>query len=497
MRRRPFVVIALGAVASLAILACSGTSPLPPREILSSGSGSVVVLASDAPLCDVVSFRVTVTGATLTPQGGGAGPIATTPVSLISSAEPVTVDFASLMSATGVLTRVDVPTGTYSQATITISDPQLTFLDFSTSPPKPVTIVPTLDSLTFAAAIDPALSVSRDQTGSLEVDLDLLESLELDEDGRITGVVNPVFRLRPGAASPTNGFAGLDDLHGLVLGVNPSAGGSFAGSFTLETLGGQGPTLTVNVTDSTVLDGVADLNSLLPGTFVEVDAFVDAGGDIVAREVDAEELADPGQGRAAFVGVVASVARDAPPNANEFTVFVRESHPDVSLSVPPTINHVVKVSPTTIFGIAADEANRAGRVFDASTLGVGQEVVIHGNFLAATPTTPAIINASSIYLRLQSIVGNFSTLELAGSDGKTGGFTFAPCATLLAGPDFLVLTFAETEFVSVADLNALDPAPTLVARGLLFFEQSPGAVGDLTWTDPTLVFVATRVRQLE
>ena len=217
----------------------------------------------------------------------------------------------------------------------------------------------------------------------------------------------------------------------------------------------------------------------------------------MAREVDAEAQTDLSQGRAAFVGIITSVTRDAPPDANEFTLFVRESDPDVSLSVPATMNHVVKISPTTLFGIAASEVNQADLSFDASTLGIGQEVVVHGNFLAATPTSPATINASGIYLRLQSVVGNYSTLAAAGSDGKTGGFAFLACPTLLSGPDFLALTFAGTEFEGLADLNALGPAPTLIVKGLLFYEQSAGAVGAVAWTDPTLVLVAKRVRQLD
>jgi hypothetical protein len=499
MRKRPFAVMVVGAAASLITLACSngGTTPVRLRETLSSGSGSVVVLGSDTPFCDVVSFQVTVTGATLTPQGS-SGVITTAPVSLISSATPARVDFATLMDSSSVLTLSDVPSGTYSQATITLSDPQLTYLDFSTSPARPVTIVPTLDSLTFTVDIDPDLTVTTGGAVALDLDFRLIDSVEVDDTGKITGVVNPLFRFRPRAPSALNGFGDLDGLHGLVMGVNaPATSGTFAGSFTLQTLGGKGPTLSVNVSDSTVFDGVADLSSLLPTTFVEADAFVDSSGNIVAREVDAEELADPGQGRAAFVGVITSVTRDVPPVANEFTLFVGESDPDVSLSVPPTFNHIVKISPKTLFKIAADEVNQASLVFDASTLGAGQEVVVHGNFLAATPTSPAILNANSIYLRLQSVVGNFSEVLVAGADGRTGGFSFAPCASLLAGQPFIALTFADTAFVDVATLNTLDPAPTVVTRGLLFFEQSAGAVGSVDWTTPTMVFVAKRVRQLE
>ena len=499
MRKHAVEILAVGVVASLVMMACSsGTLQAPPSgATLSSGSGLVAVLVSDTPLCDVISFQVTVSGATLAPQAGSAA-ISTQPVTLLSSTAPVRVDFAGLMDSSSILTFADVPTGTYSQATITLSDPQMIYLDPSTSPPTPKAIVPTLATLVLTADIDPALVVTSGGTVGLDVDFRLLDSVEVDENGEITGNVDPVFSFSPRTSTSANGFGELDTLHGLVASVTPpTTSDTLAGSFTLETFGGEGPNLTVNTTDSTVLEGVADLNSLLPSIFVEVNAFVDSSGNIVAREVDAEALADPGQGRAAFVGVITSVTRDAPPNANEFTLVVGESAPDVSLSVPPTMNQVVKISPTTIFGIAAGEVNRAGLLFDASTLGVGQEVVVHGNFLGATPTSPAIINANSIFLRLQSVVGDYSTLAAAGADGKTGGFAFLPCRTLLNGRDFLALTFAETEFSGLADLNSLKAATTLIVKGLLFYEQSAGAVGDVSWTDPTLVIAAKRVRQLD
>jgi hypothetical protein len=496
MRKHPFVLMTLGLAASLVMMACNGGTT-QSRVRLSSGTGSVVVLASDTPACDVISFQVTISGATLASAGSSAA-ITTQPVSLISSAAPVLVDFAGLLDSSSVVTFADIPTGTYSQATITLSDPRLIYFDHSTSPPTPKSIVPTLSTLVVTGDIDPALVVTSGGAVGLNVDLRLLDSVEIGAKGEITGNINPVFHLSPTTSTTTNGFGELDTLHGLVGSVTPpTTSGTLAGSFTLQTLGGEGPTLTVHTTDSTVLDGVADLQSLLPSTFVEVNAFVDSSGSIVAREVDAEALANAGQGLAAFVGVITSVTRDAPPNANEFTLFVRESDPDVSLSVPPTQNHVVKISPTTVFGIAASEVNRADLSFDASTLGVGQEVVVNGNFVGATPTSPATINANSIYLRLQSIVGNYSSLAAVGSDGKTGGFVFLPCPTLLSAQDFLALTFAETEFAGLADLNALDSAPTLIVKGLLFYEQSAGAVGDVTWTNPTLVLSAKRVRQLD
>lgn len=496
MRKQLVPWAALAATAALLMFGCGGGSTFPVHETLRSGSGSLVVLGSDTSLEDIVSFKVTITGLSLSSQASGTSSITTTPVSAISSAEPLTVDFASLLDFSTLLALADVPSGTYSGATITLSEPTLTFLDASQSPPAPVTVTPTLETLSISAVIDPPLNVVSGDAAALELDFNLRESVQIDTEGQITGVVNPVFQVQPGAASPEGSLAILDELHGIVRSVSTTSSSSFTGSFTLETLGGRGPTLTVNVTSTSRLDGVADLGSLLPGTFVEVVGFVDTSGSIVAQEVDAERLTNPGEAQAAFVGVITSVTRNAPPNANEFTVAVREEHPDVSLSIPLNSVITVRLFPPTVFDIAAGEVNRAGLTFDTSTLGVGQEAVVHGNFLAATPSSPGIVNAGAVFLRLQSVPGNFSTLLASGADGKTGGFEFLPGSSLFGGQAITVLTFSETEFAGVADLNALTAPPTLIVKGLLFFEQESGSLGNVSWTAPTWVLVAKRVRQL-
>src|SRR5439155_11961397 len=85
---------ALMAVAGVSVavieLSCGSSSTQQVRR-QTVATGSLAILASDAPLCAVLSLTVTITGATLTPEGDGLS------VSVISSSQPLTVDFASLM----------------------------------------------------------------------------------------------------------------------------------------------------------------------------------------------------------------------------------------------------------------------------------------------------------------------------------------------------------------------------------------------------------------
>src|SRR6266567_4995549 len=82
-----------------------GTSSTRQVQQQTLATGSVAILGSDAPMCAVLSLTLTITGATLTPVGGGS------PVSAISSSQPVTVDFASLMDFATMLSLSKVPAG--------------------------------------------------------------------------------------------------------------------------------------------------------------------------------------------------------------------------------------------------------------------------------------------------------------------------------------------------------------------------------------------------
>jgi hypothetical protein len=71
MRNRLMALgLGLGLVAVLTA-GCGGSTPTSNIFGGSASSGSLVVLGGDAPLCDVLSFQVTVTGLTLTPASGG------------------------------------------------------------------------------------------------------------------------------------------------------------------------------------------------------------------------------------------------------------------------------------------------------------------------------------------------------------------------------------------------------------------------------------------
>ena len=484
--RRGFLGLALVVgLAVIIMLGCSGSNSFSPAPTVRVQTGSVVFFGTDAPLCNVVSFEVTITGLTLTPQGGGA------PVTVISGANPVTVDFASLVGFATILKMADIPVGTYSQLSITLASPQLSVLDVTVRPPAPTILSnTTLTSASFTLDINPPLVVTDGGVTAMTLDLDLVNSVKTDEHGQVTGVVAPVFQVSPTPAAADRTLGELDSLRGVVKSVSTSSTDpGFTGSFVISTRGGTGQDLTLNVNGSTLFEGVTGLSGLDVDTMVDVVAQVNSTGKILATEVHVLEPVVPSLRRAGFAGLVSWVNRDQNGNALEFDLFNREQFPDVSTSVPRRVAIRVRILPTTRFGIAALAANRAGLHFTPASLGEGQQLAVVGQYDQGSVNGRIIVNARAIFLTMNAYLGNVSQVLAVGSDGKTGGFAFVPCAPVFGGQPFTALTFARTQFHGIADLNSLGTQPLTVAKGLLLFEQRPGSVNGVTWNPPPPVYV--------
>jgi len=484
--RKTYLALALVMGLAVAVmLGCGGASgPITPPQ--QSGSGSLVVMGTDAPLCNVYSFTVTISGITLTPQGGGS------PVSVLGSGQTMSVDFLRLMDFNTVLNLASVPAGDYSQITLTLSSAQLTVIDVAQTPPVPVPITTSLQNSTVTINLDPVLTITNNGTASLLVDFHLFKSV-LTMNNQVTGAVNPFMTVTRMSPTTQDGLGRLDDLHGIVQSVSTtSSNSSFVGSFTLQRGAGFGTVLTINVTSTTEFDGAPGLSlgNLAAGSFVELDAVVDTSGNIVAKEVEPEGTVQ-GQGKAVFEGIVLWV--DLPGQTNNFTMFVREEHPDVNTSIPLRSALTVNLSGATNYRIVRPGINEANLTFGPTNIGVGQTVVAYGSFQTGTPNTLA---ADGVALRPQTLRGTFGQLLAPAPAGTlAGGFNMVPCAPLFKGQPINVFTFADTEFYGVNDLSGLNNVTPVQAKGLLFYEPGATTINGITVTPPTMVMEARRVGQ--
>jgi len=486
--RKHLIGLTILIATALALFGCGGSSTTSQTGTTSAASGQLALMGTDAPVCGVASFEVTITSATLTPQGGG------TPVSVIDSSNPVTVDFASLMGFNTLLNLSSVPAGTYSQITFTfMPNPSLTA--FEGNPPTTTSIPSTISPTTVTANIKPALQVGASSSSGLTLDFQLFQSIQTDSTtGQITGAVDPSIRVIPAVITSANGLGDIDELNGIVETVTTSSSNSnFTGSFTLRVRNHR--TFQINIANSTNFEGVSGLGDLTQGLFVEVDAKVEQDGNIVAKDVESETETDATT--AAFVGPVLSVTRDSNGNATQLTLFVRAEHPDVSATVPLRSKVVVNLSSATRFRIATFGADLSTFLFNASAIARGQHVVVHGPFTGGTPST---VTGNMIVLRPQPALGNAlgSPAPVIGSDGKTGGYSLAPCNPLFQNQIINVVTFNSTFFNGLTDLSSLDPTSVYLNRGFLLYTTNSGSLNGLSWTTPppAYVFPAYVVRKL-
>jgi len=529
MNRRDCVLLLALAIglATLVMVGCgSGTSGVTSTNSNPNvPTGELVVFGTDQPSCDVQSFMVTISSAALVPSGGGAA------VTLTAPSQPV--DFASLVDFTNILSFANVGATTYNGLTLTLTNPQLTYLNTTVSPPVAVTL-PTCTSTvtsnctsfsdgtatdTLNLLFSPPLTVTATGTAGFVLDFNMRQSVQIGTNGLITGVVDPQVTITPSVASGTT-LGEADTLYGVVTttpacSANTDPLGPFAGCFSLTVQGGVGQTLSIQVTGATSttppptdfegdgvtgLSGTAALAALTAGTFVEVDAIVDTSGNIIASEVDAEQQVVTTGQHGGFLGKIISVSRDNSGNATGFNLLVGGEAWDMTSEVPLQSSLAVTLADTTHYWSNWHHWNRDSLQFGPQTVGLAEDVAVYGVLTAATTgssPTPATLAADVVFLRHRNVLGTFQKLLAAGSDNNTGGFTMLPCGALFGGQTITVLTFGDDRWRGgLGGLSGLTPGPVIDVAGLLFYEQQNGPGNQPTWTAPTWVMEAKTVHQL-
>lgn len=509
MPRRAKAILAAGAfcVGVLLLASCnggsgsSGTTVQPPSTTASTGS--VVLFAGDAPQCDVASLSMTLTGMTLTPTGGG------TPVSVLSSANPVTVDFASLMGTAMMLGSSSVPAGSYSQMMVTLSNPQMGMVNSSSGGTGYGMMSSTLSNSSVTVTLNPPLQVQANTSVSMMLDLNLLKSLQTGSTGALTGTINPVFQASVmGGGQGGSMMQGIGGLAGIVQSISTtSTNANFTGSFTLDQWMA-GRTFTVNVTSQTVFQGAAGLASLASGMFVAVVGSVDANGNLVASQVNAEGATNSQQSMGGFMGMVTGVTRDAADNVTQFQMGMNQEFPDMHSMMGLLAQPMVSLAQQVGYSLESSDANFAQLTLNASALGPGQFLAVNGQVTASGSTgmmggmgggmngggAGGALTANSVMLRVQPLMGTFTQVLAAGADNKTGGFALTPCSSVFAGIGSIpVLTSAQTSFGALNGLSGMTANSQVLANGLLFFEPTMTQANGVQLAPPGWVFEATQV----
>ncbi len=519
-------VMSLMAVLAMAFLTSCGSS----KPQVTIPTGSLTTLVGDRPgPCDAVSFPFNITDLVFTgPSANGETSIATVPINASSVSEPeIRVNLGCLRDFTTPLSMGTADVGTYNLAQIWLSEPALVFYDPTILPPNlPInTAELTMQPLKlYQIPVNPPLVVAKNAPSVVQIDFDMLHMIQritTDPANLKTQVsAAPLITFTPITAmgSQGQGFGELDDLVGFVRSVTippPVPLTQYNGSFTLQLLSASissPPLATIYLNGSTRLYGFSNLNELYTDSFMEVNAYIDDVGNFVATSVEDEyaevvpEAASRQPATLAIIGPVTSLARDARGNVTSFNLWARDVEPYdpsvISLDSIPVVN----VSSSTIYQYSSRQANFASLPFGPSNINVGQEVIVHGQITvpsassgSGAPSLPTIVTAYKIYDKLQSIQGNFSALLQVADDDKTGAFTFTPCGVMFQNTPAIVLTNGQTNFVNLSGLSSLTGGggtPTLLVKGLPFYEGQSQTIAGVPVPAGTMVILAKQVHRL-
>lgn len=447
MRRVGFLGSALVVGSLLLLEACGGGIRTPST---STGSGAQVSFTmTDTPPAGVtvLSFEITVTGATLQPGN----------VALVSS--PIDVEVEKLETETAFLNTASVSPNTYTSIAVTFSNPQLTILNASGSAIAGCAngavceLKPSLSPATVTVSGPPfPLGISASTPIGLLLDFDLNNSIQMD----LSVKPSISFTVLPAIAT-TGQLEDLDDISGRVTAKDASAN-----QFTLQT--DNGMSLTINVNSKTEFGNFNDaglmnsFSSLAVGQNVEVDLSLMSSGTLVAERVKLDQ--DHENEENDLEGTIVSV--DSP---TEFKMVVLDEVPDIA-GVSPGNPVTVTIQGGATFNVDADGLSLPSDVLFAtsSDLMPGQEVQVR--LLSGSSGTS--ITTDRVTLKTSQF-----TAKVASISTSTASFTVNGLSTLFttATPPVTsinVLTSSQTDFDDVSGLSGLGVSDTVSLRGLLF-----------------------------
>jgi hypothetical protein len=362
-----------------------------------SNNHSVPVTASnatfntgDATNDQILKFELTISSATLTGSGGTAN----TPNLLT---KPTEVEFVHQAGIFEPLAVLNIPPGTYSGATLSVSNPEVVVINGG----APAKVPATLSSSTITVTFNPALTISKSSSVVVNFDLNLATSVTLNGNPVTSATVAPTFNVTTstvrGGEDEGDDQGEIDDTHGKVTAVN-------APNFTIQT--NQSSITFATNSNTQFKDGITSLANLAVGAIVEVDATSETDGSKLATKVALEE---DGNNSEELEGIITAVTGSP---ATQITV-THQLDSEGTANAPVTVD--AAINSNTQFTVRPDHLQQSSLpVFDASHIGKGQRVEVDAPSNTSTP-----IAADRIKLREQALVGTVASTPAPSATGFT------------------------------------------------------------------------------
>ncbi|HTV58290.1 MAG TPA: DUF4382 domain-containing protein [Verrucomicrobiae bacterium] len=440
-------VVCLLTVAALSSCSSSGNGGGTAQQ----ETGSIFTVGTDAPLPSVVSCQLMVTGVTIN-NGTNNIPVLT---------NPQVVDFAQLSGLHQLLDLNAVPTGTYTSATVMISSPVIGFIDTTQNPPAITTINGTLSTQSVTVQFaNPFVLQDNDLVG-LRMEFDLRQSLQTDQNGQITGAVNPVFHMALLAADDSN--VSIDEFHaGFVGTTSPN---------TFVVQGPKGRQWTVETGGNTTMD-----DSDIPVSDYTTNTVLSISGqlDPVSKDINASEVEVVSTDGFVLGGLLTSIRPPSGP-ATQADLYVRYELPDIN-GISDGEIETLNLNGTEVYRIGHIILPLSTLLFNNSAMAAGQRVDVGGKLTESNGVDTLTVHR--VVLRRQGQAGAWVPGSTVINSGNAGSFQLNDdwtAGVLLPSP-LTVLTTNATNFINLSGLSALTGTQPISIRvvGFILINPSTG-----------------------
>jgi hypothetical protein len=388
----------------------------------SAGMAPVSLTIHDSPPANVavLSFEITVTGASLQPSN-----MSMQPVPLM--ARPTEIELEHLQTESALLANLNVPAGTYNGVTVTFANPEMTILNQTGSAltvngqsclnGQVCEVTPKLNSAMVSVQAPTApfpITLSSTSPLALELDFNVDASVQ-SADLSIT----PSVSLKQLPISPGGEMEEEMDFAGRITAIDQTNK-----TFTLQVgrVGFSGQSVTIATDSNTQFDfgstcSADNFSCLMVGEFVKVEASLTApGATPLAKEV---ELLVPGVNQLAILGLVSNVNVAQ----NQFQIAVRDVEGEFVNIAQPAISFgpiTVQVQPQAAFSINTDNLTLPAVLSftGVSDMVIGQGVEVHLTGFALNGTPPNVtitVNTDQVRLEPSPVTATVSAINSGAS----------------------------------------------------------------------------------
>jgi hypothetical protein len=453
------IALVILCVVLVSLSACGGgtSSEVSPQP---QGAAAVSISIHDMPPAGVtiLSFQASITGIAMQPGN----------ISLLNS--PMTFEMTQLQTVSAYMGTISVPAGTYTGMTITLANPQMTFLNDTggtmggmmgggeCANGQICQLTPTMmaSSVTINGSPFP-INLQANTPISMPLDFDLMDSLEAGM------AMNPIMTSGMHEATPGANLLGeMDDMIGQIRSIN-TANNEFTMSF-VEGI----PSMTISADDTTTFqsfDSIGRPNTiagLAQGQIVLLEMQLMAGGMLHAAKIRFESNTSQVMD-GMIVGISSPTRFDM--------ILLNEAPAFQGLNIGDVVR--MNIQAGTMFDVDDTDMPVSGMSFaSASDLIVGQMVQIEPAS-ALISGAPAQLNTDHIRLMKASVTAEvaskidsstFTVNNLSGIFGPAGISTMK------------VSTSTQTSFENVSGVSTLSVGDTVSVRGPMFMASGTSAM---------------------